>query len=196
MPEYTPTPDSYMGRVDKAGGIEAYKLEQAKEFMKEASKIKPNQWKGINEVLTNIKGFIDVDANTLFGDVKNSIVESITLKTSELLSPLKNELNESINTLLEPFLPFIEDMLNLIVPVVGWIADRIQDMMDFFGMGSFTVGDYTFLSYTGWLATTGGIGSIFDYYYYVLGEALKQRNQDHSYMPSDPYASYNRLEDL
>ena len=120
---FTPTPDSFMGRVDKAGGIEAY--EEAKKFMDEVSKVKPEQWTKLTETFKVVKGFLDVETD-VFTTMKDEIVNSLKIKTEELLAPIKNEITEQTNKILEPLLPFINEIVNnIIVPVIQWIADKI-----------------------------------------------------------------------
>lgn len=156
---FTPTPGSFMGRVEKAGGIEAY--EEAKKFMEEVSKVKPEQWTKLTETFKVIKGFLDVETS-VFKDMQDEIISSLKLKTEELLSPLKNEFNALINTLLEPILPFLQDMVNLIVPIIQWLADRIQDVIDFFGIDHAVGMRYGIEQYTAWLRANPG-GSFADF---------------------------------
>ena len=129
--EFNPIPGSFMERVDKAGGIEAY--EEAKKFMEEVAKVKPEQWSKLNETFKTIKGFIDVETD-VFRTAKDEIVASITLKTEELLSPIRNEIDSQINKILEPLLPFINDTVNnIIVPAIQFIAGIVQTIVDLIG---------------------------------------------------------------
>ena len=134
-----PIPGSYRERVDKAGGIEAYKLQQAKAFMEEASKIKPEQWKGINSVLDKVKGFIDIDAGSIFSDVKDGIVDTLILKKDELFAPIRNEINGLINTAIEPLIPAIEWIVNnIILPAIQGLVIFIEGFFTVLATGTNT----------------------------------------------------------
>jgi len=113
--EFTPTPGSYMDRVDKAGGIEKY--EEAKKFLEEIEKVKPENWKRLTETLKTVKGFLDLDTG-VFNVMKEEITSSVELKTEELLSPLKNEINEAM----------IDTILN---PIIEWLTPAINDLTVF-----------------------------------------------------------------
>ena len=137
--EFNPIPGSYMDRVDKAGGIESYQLEQAKKFMESISEVEPEQWKRLTETLSKVKAFIDVDSS-VFGTMKDSIVDTIILKKDEIFAPITNEINELINTALEPILPAIEWLVNnVIVPIIQGIADAVTFIFNFLGAGDFVI---------------------------------------------------------
>ena len=116
---FTPTPGSFMGRVDQAGGIDAYEEQKAK-ALEAMAKIKPEQWKGINANLSLLKDFIDLDAPGIFRQMKFSITETVSLKMQELFSPLKNEINAQINDILNPFIA--EYLSPIMADLSGFLA--------------------------------------------------------------------------
>jgi hypothetical protein len=127
-PEFEPTPGSYMDRVDKAGGWEKYQAsKEAEETMKTIASIPKEQWAMINQNVKLMRDFIHVDVQDFLTD---RLTETITLKFQEALAPLKNEWNDLINTLLEPLMPFLEQIVDILVPIVQWIADGLQRILD------------------------------------------------------------------
>lgn len=125
------------------------------EFIKEVSKIKPDQWKLITNNLKTVKEFLDVDSS-VFRDMKDNIVTSLILKSNELLAPLKNELNELINTLLKPIMPYLKDIVGGLAVVIEWVAERIQDIIDFLAPTAALGMDRSL--YDRWVSETGGGG--------------------------------------
>ena len=103
--------------------------EASEKALKQIAKIKPTQWKEINELLDKVKGFLDVDAGSIFRDVSDGIVDTLILKKDELFAPLKNEINDLINKAIEPLIPAIELLINtIILPAIkalGLIIDGI-----------------------------------------------------------------------
>jgi len=67
--------------------------EASDKALKEMAKIKPEQWKVINETLTVVKGYLDVSANDAFKSMTEGVVEQARLKFEEIMSPIKNEMN-------------------------------------------------------------------------------------------------------
>ena len=105
---FTPTPGSFMDRVDKAGGIEAYKLEQAKKFVEEASKIKPKQWKAMTETIGAFADFIDSGVSGGISDITQDLKDTLSLTIEDALSPLANEVEQALAEALAPIMPEIQ----------------------------------------------------------------------------------------
>ena len=102
-------------KVADAGGWDARAMEQAKEFMKDVSKIKPNQWKGINENLKIVKDLVDVNMEGFATQMIDNITTNVKLEVEAALAPITNEINTAIANILEPFLqefimPIITDI--------------------------------------------------------------------------------------
>ena len=76
--------------------------------LKLLGKIKKDQWKAMGDTVLDMKEFTEAGGMDLLG----SLEESLTLKVEELLSPLKNEIMDKVNTVLEPFMPFISTAVN------------------------------------------------------------------------------------
>lgn len=103
----------------------------SEDFIKEVGSIKPEQWKRITETLKVVKGFMDVDTGVLEA-FKEDIKSTLSLKMEELLSPIQNSIDELWATALEPIMPFLQDVVGGIAVIIGWLADRVQDIIDFF----------------------------------------------------------------
>lgn len=104
-------------RIEAAGGIEAYK--EVKKFIDEIQKVKPDQWKGLNDTLTTIKSFIDLDPTGAFNQMRDSLKESLELQVQQAMAPIINEIYAGITTALEPIMPMITDSINTISTLIG-----------------------------------------------------------------------------
>ena len=108
----------FMEDVAKAGGWD----ERALEVLKEMKSIKKEEWGLIHENLKTLKGFIDMDAQKVlsgFDDMADSLKTTISLKISELLSPIQNEITSLLNAALEPILKQFSPIVNNLTALVG-----------------------------------------------------------------------------
>lgn len=123
-----------MEKVAEAGGWEEHaKLKAQKEFAERLQKIKKNQWEGINENLTILKGFVDKSAGNILSQLKDDITQTIALKFGEILAPIKNEIygiiNNALNEALGPVMPYINEglhwigvALNEVITAAFWVG--------------------------------------------------------------------------
>ena len=118
--------EKWMKEVADAGGWD----EHALAVLKEIKSIKKEEWGLIHENLKTLKGFIDMNAQGVLNSFTESLTTTIQLKFEEVLAPLKNEWNALINDLLEPLMPMLQQLVTLVIPVVQWIADNIQIIID------------------------------------------------------------------
>ena len=122
-----------MESVAEAGGWEQHAKQKAqKEFVERLEKIKKNQWEGINENLTLLKGFVDKNAGNILSQLKNDITETISLKFGQILAPLKNEiysmLNDTINEALGPVMPYINEGIKWLGVGLDFVVDALFDV--------------------------------------------------------------------
>ena len=127
-----PNPE-WMESVAEAGGWEQHAKQKAqKEFVERLEKIKKNQWEGINENLTLLKGFVDKNAGNILSQLKNDITETISLKFGQILAPLKNEiysmLNDTINEALGPVMPYINEGIKWLGVGLDFVVDALFDV--------------------------------------------------------------------
>ena len=123
MPDdYTPTPGSFMARVDKAGGIEAYKLEQAKKFVEAAAKIKPKQWIAMTETIGVLGDFLDSGVSGAISDIGQDFQTTLSLQVEAALAPLQNQINQALSEALAPIMPEIVIFTN---EIAEWFSIAI-----------------------------------------------------------------------
>ena len=72
--------------------LEALSNKQAQKAVESLSKIKEDQWKGINENLTILGGFMDTSAGSVLNVFKDTLVQTISLKFAEVLANINKEL--------------------------------------------------------------------------------------------------------
>ena len=104
--------------------------ERALEVMKEMKSIKPEHWNIIKKNLEVLKGFVDVDASGAVQSMFDGLSETMTLKFSEILAPLKNEWNALLDTLLAPLIPMLSGLVEFLVPIIKVIAEGVQWLID------------------------------------------------------------------
>ena len=107
-----------MKEVADAGGWD----EHALAVLKEIKSIKKEEWGLIHENLKTLKGFIDMNAKKVlsgFDDMILSLKETISLKLSEALSPLGNEITGLLNAALDPILAQFSPIINNLASFVG-----------------------------------------------------------------------------
>ena len=119
---FTPTPGSYMDRVDKAGGIEAYKIEQAKKFMEVAVKIKPKQWIAMTETIGVLGDFLDSGVSGAISDIGQDFQTTLSLQVEAALAPLQNQINQALSEALAPIMPEIVIFTN---EIAEWFSISI-----------------------------------------------------------------------
>jgi len=117
----SPNPD-WMEEVATAGGWD----EHALKVIKEMKSIKKEEWNVINDTLKTLEQFKDVNTVEFF---TSNLTESISLKFEEIVAPLKNEWNDLLNTLLEPFMPAIQGVVNTLLPILQTIGDAVEWIM-------------------------------------------------------------------
>ena len=133
--------------------LETLSKKEVQKSIEALSKFDKDEWIAMAATATTLNNFISLGgASTLISSVK----ETIKLQIDSLISPLKNELNELINTLLKPILPLLTDIVNTLTPIIQWIADRVQDILDFVGEETFDAGGFEFETYAGYTGRTGG----------------------------------------
>ena len=160
-------------KIEEAGGQSSY---EAQKFAEEIAKIKPEQWKGLNETFKTIKSYLDMEVGGAMSTMVEGVVETARLKFEETLSPLKNEINGLINQLLEPILPMIAGLVEFLVPIIGSIASWVQGIIDFLFAPTIEMGGYEFESFTTFSARTGG--SHRDYVTYLNDIVVARRTQE------------------
>lgn len=119
---FTPTPGSYMARVEKAGGIEAYKLEQAKKFVEAAAKIKPKQWKAMTETIGVLGKFLDSGVSGALSDIGQDFKDTLSLQLEAALAPLSNQIDQALSEALAPIMPEIVIFTN---EIAEWFSISI-----------------------------------------------------------------------
>jgi len=124
----TPLPEN-LERVAEAGGWDARAMEQAKEFMKEAGKIKPDQWKGINENLKMVKEFVDISLNSFASQMVDNITTSIKLEVESIIAPLSDTIITSMNDLINPLIN------QYLMPIVQDLQGFLKDNSEGAGIG-------------------------------------------------------------
>lgn len=155
----------------------------SEDFIKEVGNVRPEQWKKITETLKVVKGFIDVDTGVL-ESFKEDIKSTLSLKMEELLSPIQNSIDELWATALKPIMPFLQDVVGGIAVVIGWLADRIQDLIDFV-QGDIEMGGYSFETFATWMARTGST-NIWEYFDYLKGIIGAGAGTTSTYLPRVP----------
>jgi len=167
-------------KVADAGGWDARAMEQAKEFMKEASKIKPNQWKGINENLKIVKDIVDVNMEGFATQMIDNITTNVKLEIEAALSPITNEINTAIAEQLAPFIaeimPIINDLGSFLAEnktgaAVGGIIGGVA--------GKFLPGGTIVGGIVGAL-----IGALVESGYALIGDIIAQAPPDAPYQPN------------
>ena len=94
---------------------------KAQEAIKDLSKIDKNQWIGIAthmDFLGSLVGITGTDFDVLSG-IRDTLKDVITTEINAALTPLKNEIIGVINTLLEPFMPYITEAVNELSSYMG-----------------------------------------------------------------------------
>jgi len=99
----SPLPEN-LEKVADAGGWDERALEQAKEFMEKAGKIKEKEWKAMTGTLGALKDI--VDAGGMEG-MLDRWQETLSLQVENAFSPLANEVSQAVADALAPILPMI-----------------------------------------------------------------------------------------
>ena len=112
---FTPTPGSYMDRVEKAGGIEAYdekKRKAQEELFEQMNAIPEQKWKKMLDSVISLETIVDKGGfdSSLISGWTEEIGDTFKTELEYALAPLKNELMAAINTALEPLMPLIQDV--------------------------------------------------------------------------------------
>jgi hypothetical protein len=118
--EYTPTPGSYMDRVEKAGGFEAYKAQ--KEAADAINKIPAEKWKVIRKSVGVLEKIADAGGMTeVLSSISSGLTEQFKLQINALIAPLKNELYASMFALMEALgiNTLLQDITNLLTSIVN-----------------------------------------------------------------------------
>ena len=137
--------------------LDTLSKKETQKSLESLSKINKDEWIAMAAVSTQLNSFVSLGGTSeLITTITSSVKEALTLKLEEVLSPLKNELNELINTLLGPLLPLLADIVNTLLPIIQWIADRVQDLLDFLGKETFEAGGFEFETYASYTGRTGG----------------------------------------
>ena len=97
--------------------LESLSKKTTQKSIESLANIDDKKWAQIAETSLYLKEFVELGGmNQAITDMKNSILETINLKISELLAPITNEVNQKIEDLLAPFLA------ETITPVVNDLA--------------------------------------------------------------------------
>jgi hypothetical protein len=129
-----------MEKVAKAGGWEehhqenlAMELELKKkeqEILTQLGKYSEEQWKSIKESLSSLGSFVSNPAEDAITMFASGIKDEFTSEVGYLLSPIKNELNSMLNEFLEPFMPLIQQVFELVRPIMKWLTDTLKPLID------------------------------------------------------------------
>ncbi len=128
-PESSGIAPGWMEKVAEAGGWEESAQQKAiekslelarilsdKETQKSISalaEIEKDEWKDIATTAKKLYDFIGLGGySELALSIKSGLKEQIEGQFAQLTAPIKNAIIDVINTILEPFMPFIEDAVN------------------------------------------------------------------------------------
>ena len=77
------------------------------------AKIDKSDWAAIAVTAVSLKNIVESGGlDTMFGNIVNNIVESISLKVEELMAPITNEITTAMNNILDPFILELMPVIN------------------------------------------------------------------------------------
>lgn len=123
-PEFTPP---WMEKVAEAGGWE----EHAK-LLEKIGKIPEEKWRNLSKMVEGIERVFDKGGTDLdvISSLKDDLEETIRTELAAALSPLKNELAATINAILGPFMPIIQETVTGIATLIQRGMGAIQALID------------------------------------------------------------------
>ena len=107
-------------RIEEAGGLTKYELsKEAEETLKVLSKIKPKTWKVMGDTITTFVDFIDDGAFGGLRDIGEDFKTTLSLQVEAALSPLTNQIDQTLSDALAPIMPEIQAFTT---EIADWFA--------------------------------------------------------------------------
>ena len=114
----------------------------------EIGKVEKNTWKDIKETT---KSLADLALGGGISSIKAEITTIVEENIYGALAPLYNEIQPLINEVMlaiQPLMPYITELVkwatDILVPIIQWIADMIEELIDFFSSDPGAIEDSPF----------------------------------------------------